>query len=91
MKTKKKAIPYIYLALLGAGILLASALILTGCANTGGTHTQSSEQATAGNDQKKACKAAIDNVTRYCSGDNASTGKCNDAKAKTRELCISSD
>jgi hypothetical protein len=85
MKIARNAIPYIYL---GAGIFLASALILTGCANTGSTRTASNEQASADDDQKQACKMAIDDVTRFCAGDNASTGKCNDAKKRTRELCI---
>ena len=91
MKITKKVIPYINPAYLCAGILIAGALILTGCANSGGSHKPVGGQASADSQHKQECKAAIDDVTRFCSGDKASTGKCNDAKAKTRELCIDSN
>jgi len=91
MKITRKAIPYIYLAHLGAGMLFITSFLLTGCAGSGGTRAQSGEQTTADDGQKQACKSAIDDVTRYCSGDDASTGKCNDAKVRTRQLCIDSN
>jgi hypothetical protein len=85
MKITRKAIPYIYY---GAGILIAATLALAGCADTGSSRAPSSELSASDNDQRLACKSAIDDVTRYCSGDNASTGKCNDAKSRTRQHCI---
>jgi hypothetical protein len=84
MKKTRRAIPYIHFS---AGLLLA-AITLTGCASSGNTPTLPDDRTTAANGPMPACKAAIDDVTRYCSGDSASTGKCNDAKERTRELCI---
>lgn len=85
MNTMKTAIPYIYL---GTGILLA-ALALAGCANGDArAPLRADGEANATNGQQAKCKTAIEDVSRYCSGDNASTGKCNDAKARTREHCI---
>lgn len=69
--------------------ILAAALTLTACANSGDTKNPTQANGTAAaNGQVPACKAAIDDVTIYCSGDKASTGKCNDAKGRTREYCI---
>lgn len=88
MSKTGRAIPYIYLI---AGMLLAVTTAIGGCAGAGGTREtppSADEHTTADNGQMPSCKTAIDDVTRYCSGDKASTGKCNDAKVRTREHCI---
>ncbi|MBK9132353.1 MAG: hypothetical protein IPM20_12055 [Gammaproteobacteria bacterium] len=96
MKKTKRAISSIYMftaspiaPALALGILLTC---LAGCAGSAAMQKpaaagQSGESAAA-NAELSGCRAAIDDVTRYCSGDDASTGKCNDAKARTRQLCI---
>lgn len=85
MRIRQGITPYIYLL----AALLPVAAITGGCVSGGGTKdTPAQAQAAAGNGQVPSCKSAIDDVTRYCSGDRASTGKCTDAKTRTREHCI---
>jgi hypothetical protein len=81
-------IPYINIV---TGVILSAVLALTGCAHSG----NSLEKPPAANGRDTgdiglvpACKSAIDDVTRYCSGDQSSTGKCADAKERTRQHCI---
>lgn len=96
MKKTKRAISSIYMStavpiapFLALGVVLTC---LAGCAGSGAMHKPAaaapSGERAAANAELPGCRAAIDDVTRYCSGDDASTGKCNDAKARTRERCI---
>lgn len=76
----------------GLALALAVALgLIGGCAGSAGQKrdaaVQSGEDSTA-SAQLPGCRTAIDDVTRYCAGDDANTGKCNDAKARTRKSCI---
>ncbi len=96
MKKTKRAISSIYMSsALPIAPALALGIVLTclaGCAGTGAMQkpaaAASSGASAAANAELPGCRAAIDDVTRYCSGDDASTGKCDDAKARTRERCI---
>lgn len=96
MKKTKRAVSSIYMSTaLPVAPALALGVVLTclaGCAGTGVTQkpaaAAASGESAAANAELPGCRAAIDDVTRYCAGDDASTGKCNDAKARTRQLCI---
>lgn len=67
-------------------IVLLGALATGGCAGTpGGAQGAVAESEAA---QEDPCRAAIDDVTTFCSEDNFSRGKCNAAKTRSRELCI---
>ncbi|MBK8161869.1 MAG: hypothetical protein IPK65_01570 [Gammaproteobacteria bacterium] len=84
MNKTKRAISSIY---------IAAMFTLAGCAGSGAMNNDDSSPASGGNTaaanaEMPACRSAIDDVTRLCTGDDASTGKCNDAKARTREHCI---
>lgn len=96
MKKTKRAISSIYTSTavpiapaLALGVILTC---LAGCAGSGAAQKPAaaspSGESAAANAEMSGCRAAIDDVTRYCAGDDASTGKCNDAKARTRERCI---
>ena len=88
MRLTRPAIPYINII---TGVVLATALALTGCAHPGNSLEKppaASGQDTGDTGQVPACKSAIDDVTRYCSGDQSSTGKCADAKERARQHCI---
>lgn len=70
-------------------IVLLGALVLAtgGCATTAGSGDQgAAAQAELG--QSDPCRVAIEDVSRFCSEDNFSRGKCNDAKSRSRERCI---
>lgn len=85
MNTTKRAITSLYISAMFA---------LPGCAGSGAMMEENPSPASGENTaaapktEMPACRSAIDAVTRYCTGDDASTGKCNDAKARTREHCI---
>lgn len=89
MRLDSQSIPYIRI---GAAALLAAVLSAGGgCAGSGGARQASSANPAseqAGNNPEQLCKSAIDDVTRYCAGDNANTGKCSDAKGRSRKYCI---
>lgn len=91
MKKTRRAVSSIYLPT-GMALALAAVLgLMSGCAgSTAGQKRDATAQAGehSAASELPGCRAAIDDVTRYCAGDDASTGKCNDAKARTRQSCI---
>ncbi|MCC6206668.1 MAG: hypothetical protein IT488_00730 [Gammaproteobacteria bacterium] len=94
MKKTRRVVSSIYMYIpSGPGLALTTALaLMAGCAGSGSMQKQDSaapsDRNAAANTEMPGCRAAIDDVTRYCTGDDASTGKCNDAKARTRQFCI---
>lgn len=65
----------------------ALALGAGGCAGT--TGSGGTQDTTAASESSAdPCRAAIEDVSEFCSEDNLNSGKCSDAKARTRDLCI---
>lgn len=74
---KAKPITVLFFALvLGAG----------GCATTagGGSHATVAESESG----VDPCRKAINDVTEFCSEENFDRSKCEDAKTRSRDLCI---
>jgi hypothetical protein len=72
----------------GAAALLVIAVSLTaGCASSGSGAQSTGSAQNAGEDAQARCRSAIADVTRLC-GENADSGRCADAKARSRASCI---
>jgi hypothetical protein len=77
-----------------AGFLVAVSVI--GCAghvndSPKGASDQALSNANPTAPEAARCKEAVDDVTKLCAGDNASSSRCNDAKARTRQYCMKND
>lgn len=74
---------------MGAATLLALAISFTaGCASSGGSAQNASAAQNSSEDTQARCRAAIADVTRLCGAENAESGRCTDAKARSRAACI---
>ena len=49
---------------------------------------QNDGSVTAGHDTQPQCRQAINDVTRYCEGEELNRRRCNNAKEASRKECI---
>lgn len=65
-------------------LALISVFVIAGCAGTSG----GSGRSTVADGPAAQCRAAIADVSQHCAGEGADSRACENAKTRSRDLCI---